>query len=128
MKNYLFTTVLILLIAITACKKDDKADPQPQAPAIPVQERVVKYEIECNNCFVVYVDAEGNQQSLHDQNSTWSQSIDVPSDFPALLVAKNTWTAPAGVTARIKFNGAVVTEKTVYCAISGTVLVTDTIP
>lgn len=128
MKNFMFIPVLLLAVTLSSCKKEDNRAPEQPAPTIPAPQRILQYEIDCNNCFVVYVDAEGNQQALHDQNSSWSQSIEVPAAFPAMLVAKNTWTAPAGVTARIKFNGAIVTEKTVYCAISGTVLVTDTIP
>jgi hypothetical protein len=115
-KLYLVLPVAALLL-LGACKKDDSAN----------QPRTIEYSIDCPNCFVVYYDADGNQVSLQDKNSLWKQTIEAKQGGIVLLAAQNSSGNPTAVTGRIKLNGTVLTEKTTYCPISGTVLVTDTI-
>ena len=117
MKNSHILLLVATMLFIGSCKKD--ADNK--------QPRTVEYSIECPDCFVVYYDANGEQVSLQNQNSSWKQTIEAKQGGIVLLAAQNSSGSPSAVTGRIKLNGSVLTEKTTYCPISGTVLVTDTI-
>jgi hypothetical protein len=116
-KLYILLPVMALLF-ITACKKENDS----------AEQLTVEYSIDCPNCFVVYYDANGQQVSLQDQNSSWKQTIEGKPGGIVLLAAQNSSGSPAAVTGVIKLNGAVLAERTTYCPISGTVLVTDTLP
>jgi hypothetical protein len=109
---------LLAGIFLGGCKKDSTQDAQ----------RIVEYSIDCPNCFVVYYDANGQQISLQGQNSSWSQTIEAKAGGIVLLAAQNSSSSPAAVTGTIKLNGTVLAERTTYCPISGTVIVTDTLP
>jgi hypothetical protein len=87
----------------------------------------VEYAIDCTDCFVVCYDENGNQKSWYHQNSSFSYGFDGEKGDVVLMVAQNTSQAAAAVTGRIRINGTITQEKTSYCPISGTVIVTDTL-
>ncbi|UPT66101.1 MAG: hypothetical protein M0D57_16650 [Sphingobacteriales bacterium JAD_PAG50586_3] len=118
MKKLYMVLPVMAFVFLSACKKDSNDDEQ----------RTVEYSIECPNCYVIYYDANGEQVILQDQNSSWKQTIDAKPGAIVLLAAQNSSSSPAAVTGTIKLNGTVLAEQTTYCPISGTVLVTDTLP
>ncbi|MCG9911510.1 MAG: hypothetical protein MH137_09440 [Flavobacteriales bacterium] len=113
MKKILLCGVLASAL-FTACSKEGKL-------------KTLRYEMSCNNCFVVYYGQNEEQFSEFDQEGNWSKELTVEPGFVALIVAKNMDSQPAQVTARIKVDGEIVKENTSHCPINGTVLVTDTI-
>lgn len=117
MKKLYMVLPFMALILSAGCKKDNDS----------AAARTVEYSIDCPNCFVVYYDANGQQVSLQDQNSSWKQTIEGKAGGIVLLAAQNSSGSPAAVTGTIKLNGAILAERTTYCPISGTVLVTDTL-
>lgn len=133
MKNLmLFTSTLFfisILLFTTSCKKEDvneNMNEQNEQTAVE-QEKTLRYEIECPDCYVVYYAEDEEQISSPGESTGWYVELDVKSGFVGLLVAKNQSESPAAVTATMKLDGEVIQSKTTYCPISGTVLVTDTI-
>ncbi len=113
-KSLLFAAGLIFLI--TSCKKEDEKIYK------------VEYSIGCTDCQVIYVsDQSGTQTTEFHQNSSWNYSFNSKKNQEVLLLAYNTSTAPQGVTATIKLNGAVLKSQTTYCAVSGLSFCADTV-
>ncbi len=110
MKNLLLVSSFIIFFS--SCAKES---------------HTLRYEIGCTDCMVVYVDENGDQQSVYHVNSNWVKEIEVESGI-FLLMAYNTSGTPEAVTARMKLDGEIWQERTTYCPISGVVLITDTLP
>jgi hypothetical protein len=91
------------------------------------KEQTLKYEISCQDCFIVYYKENQEQVSVFGNSGEWSHELPVRKGFVALLVAQNMADQPALVKARLMLNGEVLKEAESTCPISGTVLVTDTI-
>jgi len=100
----------------SSCKKESTQQPLR-----------VEYSINCADCFVVCYDENGNEKSWYNQNDSFSYGFNGEKGDVLLLVAHNTSSGPAAVTGRIKVNGANRKERTSYCPINGTVIVTDTL-
>lgn len=133
MKNLmLFTPVLFIaaiLVFSSSCKKDDLAEDmneQNEQTAVE-QEKTLRYEIECPNCYVVYYAEDEEQISSPGECTGWFVELDVQTGFVGFLVAQNQSGSPAAVTTTMKLNGEILQTKTTYCPVSGTVFVTDTI-
>jgi hypothetical protein len=91
------------------------------------KDQTLRYEISCQDCFIVYYKENQEQVSIFGNSGDWSHEMPVSPGFVALVVAQNMADQPALVTARIKLNGEILKEAQSQCPISGTVLVTDTI-
>lgn len=118
MKNIYLSIICAMAIGLFACKKDSNAEAK----------RTVEYSIACSDCYVVCYDENGQEKSYYNQNSNWKYTMEAQAGDVVLLVAHNTSNGYATVGATIKLNGEVIKTAQSYCPISGTVLVTDTLP
>ncbi|MBL7778825.1 MAG: hypothetical protein JNK66_11105 [Chitinophagales bacterium] len=115
MKIYLLVLCLCV-IGITSCTKESAATYK------------IEYAIGCTDCMVAYTaNQNGDQASEFHQSTGWSYTFNAKKNQEVLLMAYNTSSAPQGVTATIKLNGAVLKTRTTYCPISGVSFCVDTI-
>jgi hypothetical protein len=91
------------------------------------KEQTLRYEISCEDCFIVYYKENQEQVSVFGNSGEWSHELPVNAGFVALLVAQNMADQPSLVKAKMSLNGEVLKEAVSTCPISGTVLITDTI-
>lgn len=122
MKTFTFFSAIALVVIIIACnKKDDDTITPTETP------RNVTYKIACTDCYVVYYKADGTEGTAQHVNSSWTYSFEGKKDSTVLLVAQNTSGTPAGVAATIILNSDTLQHHEVWCPISGTVFVVDTL-
>lgn len=114
------------MIFSTSCKKEELNENMNEQNTVE-QEKTLRYEIECPDCFVVYYAEDEEQISSTGESTGWYAELDVKAGFVGLVAAQNQSGSPAAVTATMKLDGEIINTKTTYCPVSGTVLVTDTI-
>lgn len=116
--------VLLLVAAIIGalgCNKDSDDDNNQSV------QRAIEYSIECEDCYVAYYKSGGQQLSEQNVATGWKYSFDAKKGDVVFIAAMNAKSEPAMVGATIKLNGQVYKTDYSHCAISGTVIVTDTL-
>lgn len=118
-----------ILLFTTSCKKEDLNENmnEQNEQNTAQQEKTLRYEIECPDCFVVYYAENEEQISSTGESTGWYSELEVEPGFVSFIAAQNQSGSPAAVTVTIKLDGEILKTKTTYCPVIGTVFVTDTI-
>jgi hypothetical protein len=118
--KYVLVLLSLVLVTMVSCTKEDNPGSTPTY--------LVKYNIGCTDCMVVYVaDTAGTQVTELNKNSSWSYSFNGKQGQEVLLLAYNTGSAPQGVNVKISVNDSIYKDRTTFCAISGVSFTADTL-
>ena len=84
MKNLI--SLLVCSVLLISCNKEDNKLPEPVTQI----QKIVKFKIDCDDCFVFWIDENGEQKNASNQNSSWEYSFEGQSGDYLELGVMNT--------------------------------------
>jgi len=114
---------LIVAFSLISCNKNGPLESQLASPSL----KSVTYKINCDDCFVWWLNEDGYSESLYHQNSEWEYSFNGQAGDPLEVGVMNSEGSLGYNSVSILLNDEVLQSSSSSCPITGAAFAADTL-
>lgn len=121
MKNLI--PLFVCSILLISCNKEDNKLNE----TVNQIQKIVKFKIECDDCYVFWINENGEQKNASNQNSSWEYSFEGQSGDYLELGVMNTQGLYGYNSVSVYLNDNLLISENSNCALTGAAFIRDTL-